>query len=342
MNEDAAFNQLVDEIGEIGRQHHEASILMNAAHNAKIAEKSLKDMRVLPPEKRKSSIVISAGPSVKRRHSIRRIKESGFSGITIATDGSYVACLREGLVPDFVVSLDPHPTRIVRWFGDPDLEENSRGDDYFERQDLNIEFRNNTKRINDEVIELVNQNARQTQALVASTVHRTVSDRLVAAGFPIFWWNPLVDGLHPGSLTRRLYELLPFPCVNTGGTVGTAAWLLAHTWLKVENVAVVGMDFGYHSELPIENTQTYYELLKHNGGSEETMPKYFKQFDFPLTGQSFYTDPTYYWYRRNFLDLARTLGRITYNCTEGGTLVDETVHCLTLDDFLKKQALVSG
>lgn len=117
--------------------------------------------------------------------------------------------------------------------------------------------------------------------------------------------------------------------------MGTAAWLLAHTWLKIEDIAVVGMDFGYHSELPFENTQTYYELLNHSHGSKETVAKYFQHFEFPLTGQSFYTDPTYYWYRRNFLELATKLNRITYNCTEGGTLVDEMVPCLSLDEFLR-------
>ena len=41
-----------------------------------------------------------------------------------------------------VVTLDSHPTRIVRWFGDENLNLNKlRKDDYFRRQDLDIDFR---------------------------------------------------------------------------------------------------------------------------------------------------------------------------------------------------------
>ena len=58
-------------------------------------------------------------------------------------------------------------------------------------------------------------------------------------------------------------------------------------------------------------------------------------FEFPLTKEKFYTDPTYFWYRRNFLELLSQSKKPTFNCTEGGTLFDEKLQCVNLDDFLK-------
>ena len=46
-------------------------------------------------------------------------------------------CLRNGVVPDLVVTVDPHAQRMIRWFGQPDLTDAELAeDDYFRRQDL--------------------------------------------------------------------------------------------------------------------------------------------------------------------------------------------------------------
>src|SRR5215471_20797169 len=82
-----------------------------------------------------AAIVVGAGPSLYRRHSLERLYASKFRGTIVATDGALGACLRAGVVPHVVVSVDPHPERIVRWFGDPTLSA-PRGDDYFRRQEL--------------------------------------------------------------------------------------------------------------------------------------------------------------------------------------------------------------
>ena len=41
--------------------------------------------------------------------------------IIICTDGSLFYLLENSIIPDLVVCLDPHPTRIVRWFCDENL-----------------------------------------------------------------------------------------------------------------------------------------------------------------------------------------------------------------------------
>jgi hypothetical protein len=124
--------------------------------------------------------------------------------------------------------------------------------------------------------------------------------------------------------------------MTTGGTVGTAAWVFAATRLKIPVVALSGVCLGYYRDTPLTQTQTYYELIE-EVGSEKEVEKYYVQSEFPLTGERFYTDPTYFWYRLNFIDMLRKTPDVkTYNCTEAGTLVDDSVECVWLDQFLKE------
>src|SRR5512134_33162 len=61
-----------------------------------------------------AAIVVGAGPSLARRRSLERIHASGWAGTVVAADGALGACLRAGVVPHVVVTVDPHPERIVR------------------------------------------------------------------------------------------------------------------------------------------------------------------------------------------------------------------------------------
>ncbi len=330
------FLKVVDRITDVGRERHTTHVLEHAWQNKPRIRKSLAALEPLVGAKAESCIVISAGPSVHRKRSIHRILENGYTGTVIAVDGAYIACLRNGLIPDFVVTLDPHTTRVVRWFGDPDFEENSRHDDYFQRQDLDVEFRKNSIEQNRQNIELANEHGSRTRALVATTAPANVAQRIDEAGFDAYWWNPLVDNpREPGSLTRQLYDINRLPCINTGGNVGGAAWTLAAAYLKIPKIALVGMDFGYYADTPLSMTQTYHELIHHTG-TAEGLERFFCDFTFPLNGERFYTDPTYYWYRRNFLQLLEKSPAWTANCTEGGTLFSDDIECMYLDDFIRR------
>lgn len=138
------FLNLVKDIGAISRKKHETGILGNSEKNLHKIKKSIKDLPKAIGQKAMASMEISGGPSVLRRRSIEKLKELEFQGSIISADASYIGCLRRGLIPDYVVTLDPHPTRIVLWFGDPKYAEHSATDNYFERQDINVEFRRNS------------------------------------------------------------------------------------------------------------------------------------------------------------------------------------------------------
>lgn len=332
------FEALVSNIPDIGRQWHGDSLLDNARRNLPYCRQSLKDLPPLVGAKARSGIVISAGPSLHRTDALHKVKEAGYPGALVCVDGAYVKCLKAGLIPDYVVTLDPHPTRVVRWFGDPDFEENARHDDYFARQDLDVDFRANSIRHNNENIELIDRHAALSKLVICTSSSQSVAERVEQAGFDSYWWNPLVDDPRaPDSVTRQLRGLNGLPCMNTGGTVGTAAWVLADAILRIPQLAVIGMDLGYPGDTPLNMTQTYYELQAHAESPEE-LEKLFPRFTFPLNGDRYYTDPTYFWYRKNLLELLEQSSATTVNCSEGGTLFGPKIACIRLSEFLEQHA----
>lgn len=327
------FEQIIDEITAIGLDWHSDALIENSLWNKPFIEKSIKDIALPEQKKAQSAIIISAGPSLYKNNILARIKDSGYQGSIVAIDGSYVRCLKAGLVPDYVVTLDPHPTRIVRWFGDPEFEHNLKGDDYFSRQDLDIAFRNNSNEENRRNVELINRLGIDQKLVICSSAPKNVVERIKAVGFDAYWWAPLVDNPNNAeSLTRAIVKQTKLPAMNTGGTVGTAAWLFALTVLKIPRIAVVGMDLGYYkADTSYQLTQTYTPLRDKVG--EEHLNDFFPEFKYPGTDEVFYTDPTYYWYRRNILDLLTASKATLYNCTGGGTLFGDGVICLGIDEF---------
>ena len=330
------FSKLVSKIGEIGREYHNNLILDNALSNSQYVKKNIGDLEIDKENFSDTGILISAGPSLFQRNTINRIKESNFNGVLIAIDASYVACLRNNLIPDYVLTLDPHPSRVIRWFGDPNFESNKKFDDYFERQDLDLKFRNNTTDTNNENIEIVNKYAKKTKLIACTSISDSLRKRVIEAGFDIYWWNPLVDNpTMSNSISKKLSKINKIPFFNTGGNVGTAGWVFASAILNLKQLALVGMDMGYYRSTDYSLTQTYYELIQ-NIGTKRGLDKYFPEFIFPLDNEKYYTDPTYYWYRENFLKLVRKSKIKTYNCTEGGTLFGEGIECAYLEDYIQK------
>ena len=326
-----AFAKLVREIPQIGIDWHRETILENSRRNFQYAE-AKRTLRDLEPYSLPDALIISAGPSLYRRDMIARIKALDFRGHLIAIDGSFVQCLRAGVRGNvnYVMTLDPHPTRIVRWFGDPDFAVNSAGDDYFERQDLDESFRRDAERTNAENIELVNLQHPAWDLIMCCTAPENVVARTwqTKPQWRPYWFAPLVDNpALPGSLTRQIAEITKLPALNTGGTVGTAAIMFAHCVLKAKRIAVVGMDLGYAADTPLERTQSW-NMLK----DKPNVKDYYPHVDHPVWGEC-YTDATYAWYRQNLLALLKSAGRTLFNCSEGGALFGPHVECMTLEEW---------
>src|SRR5687767_11204017 len=116
----------------------------NALRNVKHLHrgKSIAALRGSSLGKSRRAVVIAAGPSIYRNDPFPVLREHAYDGVIIATDSALLRCLRNGVVPDLVVTVDPHDPSIVRWFGDPALSQAEVGaDDYFRRQDMDTLFR---------------------------------------------------------------------------------------------------------------------------------------------------------------------------------------------------------
>jgi hypothetical protein len=309
--------------------------LANAEANRPRIARSVLELAETPLGAGDAAIVVGAGPSLYRRRSLERLRDAGFAGTIVAADGALGACLRAGVVPHVVVSVDPHPKRIVRWFGDPTLTA-PRGDDYFRRQEMDPTHHGDELAANRALVELVNAYGPKIKVAAATSAAPAVVERCEQAGMDLYWWNPMYDDYDaPGSLSRRLWEMNGLPCLNGGGNVGTAAWVLTHAVLGKPRIGLIGIDLGYAPGTPYEKTQYYPELVEILG--DRHREAFIHTVD-PVTGETWFSDPAYHWFRDVFLEMARGADCQTVNCTEGGLLFGPGVTTATLDSFLADAA----
>lgn len=317
----------LDRIGDEG--------IRNAKANLPFLERgrSLKDLRRALPGEGDEALVIAAGPSLHRAPVAREIKSHAFRGAIIATDSSMRYCLKNGIVPDLVVTLDPHSKRIVRWFGDPNLSQaDLEADDYFSRQDMDRAF-GDQLHANEEILELLNAHGKMIRLALSTSASPAVVHRAIQTGMQIYWWNPMYDDPEePGGVTRELHRMNGLPCMNAGGNVGSACWMMAHAVLEKRRVALTGVDFSYYDGTPYRSTQYYREAVALVG--EENLDSLFVRIFNPYLAKWFFTDPAYLWYRNAFLEMVQDADCKTYNCTEGGILFGEGIDFVPLKDFL--------
>jgi hypothetical protein len=186
------------------------------------------------------------------------------------------------------------------------------------------------------LVALVDEAASRLNVAVATSASPAVVDRCETAGASLYWWNPMYDDYDaPDSVSRRLHKANGLPCLNGGGNVGTAAWVIAHAVLGKRRIGIVGMDFGYPPGTSYERTQYYPELRDLFG---DRYKEAFIHLDSPYVGERWFTDPAYYWFRDVFLEMAQDAEAETVNCTEGGILHGPRVPAVGLDEFLERVA----
>jgi hypothetical protein len=307
--------------------------LKHAKLNLPYVKKTVADLEI--ENQFPAAIVVSGGPSIHLKDPLTRLKKATFRGPIVSCDGALGNCLRHGIVPDFVVSVDPHPDRIVRWFGDTKLAQR-KPDDYFRNQDLDETVARNERKANDELIGLVNKNGKKIKAILATSVTPDITERCLESGMEIYWWNPIFDDYDaPGSLTRQLYDLNKCPGLVTGGNVGASSFSFAYAVLRKKVIGLLGMDFSYAPGTPLSKTQ-YYEHIKEIY-PDDPAKAYIEIFN-PYLNQTWFTDPAYYWYRQSFLQLAENIEDdvAVHNCSEGGILFGQRIHFTPFDQFLTK------
>ena len=304
--------------------------LENAAVNRPRIKHSILELGDLTLGAGESAVVVGAGPSLHRKDSLARLRTSGYAGTIVAVDGALASCLRAGVVPHVVVSVDPHRERIVRWFGDPAMTA-APADYYFRRQEMDPALAPDEVAANRALLALVDAHGPQMRAAVATSAAPAVVARCESAGIAMYWWNPMYDDYdRPGSVSRRLHEDNGLPCLNGGGNVGTAAWVMAHAVLAKTRVALLGIDFSYPPGTPYARTQYYPELREMLGDAYEQA---YVTHENPYR-ETWMCDPAYWWFRDVFLGMAREAGCRTVNCTEGGILFGEPIEVATIEEFV--------
>ena len=290
--------------------------LRNAAENLPYIERSIADLTPDDESLRDhdAAIVVAAGPSVERMDSIGRIVRAGFKGDVIAVDRSLGPCLRAGLIPNYVVSVDP-ARRTARWIGDPDPMDDEERD-----------------AANRRLVDLVNIHGKSIKAVISTSVDLALTGRCLESGMEVYWWNPIYDDFaDSSSFTYRVHKLTGVPCMVAGGNVGTAAWVFAHAVLNRRDVAIVGMDFGYAPNTPLEETQYHRPLVDLLGDrAEDGLIRVYN----PYLKETWLSDPAFYWYRQSFLDMVQQANCTTWNCTEGGTLFGKQIRFAPLEKFM--------
>jgi hypothetical protein len=332
-------SQLAARMGEFTMDRIGAMSLENADYNKPfiLEDKSIVDLQSSRLAEGDAAIIIAAGPSIHRFDTARMIKESDFQGVIITTESAMAWCLRNDIKPDLVVTVDPHPDRVVRWFGDPKLNQEAiEKDDYYERQDMDPALRRDQLEFNRKLIEMIDSHGPDISIAVSSSASNAVVGRVRASGMKAYWWNPMYDDYDaPDSITRKLLKSNGLPCLNAGGNVGTAAWVMAHAVLGKTKIGLLGIDFGYYGDTTYRETQYYYELIDLIG--EENLSQAFTHIHNPFVDKEFFTDPTYLWYRDVFLEMtadAVNEGVATYNCTGGGILFGPGVEFESFDNFV--------
>jgi hypothetical protein len=323
----------LDRIGDVG--------INNAHNNLKHLDKgfSLRELRNVSLAEGDQAVVIAAGPSLHKTNVALNLKSSGYRGAIVVPDSAMLYCLRNGIVPDLVVTVDPHSKRIVRWFGDPDLTKADLvADDYFSRQDMDPAFADQLQ-VNDEIMNLLEKYGKQIRIALSTSASKEVVKRAIDTGMQIYWWNPIYDDPDlPDSETEKLFKLNGLPCLNAGGNVGSACWMMADAVLEKKHVALTGIDFSYYEDTPYRNTQYFYEALELVG--EDQLDTIYMRIFNPHLKRWFYTDPAYMWYRNCFFEMVAESSCETYNCTEGGILFGENIHFTPLSSFLDQSALI--
>lgn len=312
-------------------------VFTNAKNNLKFISfgTSLKDLLNFNAEN-KNAIIVGGGPSLRKINQIKVLKKYKKNFIVIACDGALYYLLSNNIIPDLVVTFDPHPTRIIRWFGNTNLKKKDlKKDDYFSRQDIEKKF-NDEIESNKKIIFLFNKNAKKLKIALCTSSSKLVVKRLVEAKADIYWWNAFLDDPQKKtSLTRKIFKLNKLPIVNTGGNVGSAAWMMAESVFNCKNIALIGMDFGYYIETPIRATQ-YYDVLLKICKDKSKIKKFYSKIYNKKIKKTFYSDYVYMWYKKCLIEMINNSKSNTYNCTMGGILLDKKIKWSTLEQFCKK------
>ncbi len=265
------------------------------------AGKSIGD---LPKCEGHSALVIGAGPSVEKRKHLDLLASSGYKGIIFSTDRMLIPCLKKGVIPNYVVSVDGNGELIQKFFDDP----------------------------------IVKEYGKEVKVCATTTVHPNTIKRINDAGIKIYWFHGMLDSLTAiDSLTYWINKMAPKTIISCGGNCGTTSIVLAY-YLKCNPIGFIGMDFGYLEDARMEDT-SYYHQIKEVAQSNSALMSAYVKVKHPFFNTVALTDLVFLRYRDAFLKAIEWTKHKQYrviNMTEGGIIFGLGVEYMWFKDFLKQ------
>ena len=216
-----------------------AEILDMLENLAKQQEKTLihgNSINKLEKQKKRPCVIVGGGPSIAKHDHFEKLVAADINSwaLVCTTDKMLIPCLKHGIIPDYVVSVDGNPEKIVEFYDDP----------------------------------LVDEHLDKIKALLCTTVHPTVRNRFKGE---VYWFNGIIDSADiRDSVTRTFNLMTGITAIATGGNCGTAAFVLMG-YLECDPIALIGMDMGYTLDMNFEETEYWHSLLEHLGVTQNLL-----------------------------------------------------------------------
>jgi len=272
---------------------------------------SARDLIPDSPSSSSSSIVIGRGPSIKKHNHLEILSKSNYQGTVICTDGSLINALKSGITPDrfkkfFVITIDTQE-RQKKSYDDP----------------------------------IVKKYGKQIKCILSSTVSSHTYKIVKESGMQVYWIHTLVDydkgkssfNYISGLMTKTKTNPRGLPAIQTGGNVGTSAWIVGWNILKHTHVGLIGIDHGYYSDERSSDDH----ILPDGDINSSKFKKAYPKIHNPIYNVTCIQDPIFQYYSNALKEFILKASKYvkTINATEGGTIFGNGIECVTLKNFIK-------
>jgi hypothetical protein len=260
-----------------------------------------------------SALVIGRGPSITNNDHFNLLLNSNYSGSIMCCDGSLSKALDAGITPEkfpnfFVITIDSQ-----------------------DRQQACYDHG------------IVKKYGNKIKCILSTTVSPLTYFQVKKAGMEIYWVNTLFDydngknsfNYISNTMIKTKNHSKGLPAIQTGGNVGTSAWVVCWTILKKSVVGLIGIDHGYSSDERTNNDHFLPKDIDKNSMAFKKAYPIIYNPDFDCYCQQ---DPIFQYYSNAFKEfIERTTSHVkTINATEGGALFGKGIDCMKLKEFLSK------
>ena len=273
-------------------------------------EKCTKDVRdvkeIFDTAKGKPGIVIGAGPSLEKHHHLELLAKSRFYkekvGPVLTTSHTLVDCLEAGVIPDYMILLDPEPVMM------PHIDH-----------------------------DIVDEYAGKITGVFSISIDHEVLRRW--KGEKVFFLAAIPEATIPNiqGVISRLFPMLTE--MNALANAGTFAWNVAQH-LGCNPIILIGMDQAFLADTPVEETPYYKAFQRTYNTREEILDNCYHFHTHSFFKNNSYTDDIYRNFMKNTVaaaKIAKKNGISTINCTGGGFIDDpDIIENRWFEDFLKK------